>query len=973
MKICPICRRTYAEASQFCQGDGSPLQPFAGKGTAATTSAPSAPTAVADATDQGDQVTVVQSILPPHMLRGEAPEANPVILPAIAEAIVPPAAPAVIGTIAPEPQPEPVVAPIAAVVATPNLPAIVATPKAPAAGAPPPLPPPGKRPASGTSTDPAKSATPPATETARPTGLARNRPGSYVHPPADLGEAATLVTSLENDIANLPGGEDEVPYIGTLIADRYLVQSMIGRGGMGAVYRVEQIHLRKTMAIKLLHESLTARKQLISRFTREARAISRLSSPHTVMVYDFGRWGDLFYLVMDLLEGEALDALLEREGPLPGDRVTRLVLQMCDSLAEAHKHGIVHRDLKPENVMLVRNASHPDFVKILDFGLAKVQGVDDPYTIHSQRDIFGTPYYMSPEQIRAGDVDARADIYAVGALMFRMLTGQYVFSDRNTFDILKAHLMEKPPRMADLVPDARIAPALEQIVAKALEKDPAKRFQSMEEFATALTAAQLQGFTALPSLPMPPTVAESATGTAKLAAVVVAAVPPPKAEPAEPAEPVEAMEQRARRSRGMRFAGFLALCLGALAALGGWLLISNAEQVGGVEHEPNDTLHTANPLDSHREARGMVGKRQSAQRADLDCFRLPPVKENEELSVRITGVPNMDLAVSVLGRDGEPILSQSHDVRGQGEWLRHVDGRNQPSAVCVTEYLAQGATAGESLSDEYKLHVDIAVRQGNEEREPNDGNGKEITDLAPHVELAGALDGPLDRDVCQLQGNFESRIVRAMLDLKGVQGPTGIRMALLDNSKRTLASLVLRHGELHAVLAFAATGRQMPDRVVLERVGGKDGAPVQSGPIDYVLHYEDVALADQSVVEPNNTEDSATPMVLGAWHTGNADDAAGVDWLSIDGGDATMTRIRVEAVAPGAGTYWLTVRDQGTQVDLRKLQVQPGLDAQPMVVSGSGEGFLLRIQQVEAARRGRQVESRYQIRARYLAADDEAH
>ncbi len=793
----------------------------------------------------------------------------------------------------------------------------------------------------------------------------------HANPPAGLRDAETLVTSLEG---GLDIGDDDAPYVGTLIADRYLVLSLIGRGGMGAVYRAEQIHLRKTMAVKLLHESLSARKQLISRFTREARAISRLSSPHTVMVYDFGRWGELFYLVMELLEGEALDAVLERDGPMPADRATKIALQMCDSLSEAHRAGIVHRDLKPENVMLVRNHSHPDFVKILDFGLAKVQGVDDPYTIHSQRDIFGTPYYMSPEQIRAGDIDERADIYALGALLFRMLTGQYVFSERGTFDILKAHLMEKAPRMVEVAPSCTIPEALEQIVAKALEKDPAKRFQTMVEFSAALTEAQSAGFAALPGLtpsvpagkPLLSNTIDQATSQA------------PAQEPAQPnrpsgdlesTEPVEMMEQRARRSRGWRFALFVAVLVGGLAALT-LVLTYQDGPVGGIEQEPNDLARKANPLGPESQAHGVIGKRQSETLADVDCFRLPVLQEGDDLTVRVSGVKTMDLAVTLHDKNGNQQLHSSHRGVGQGEVLRHLDARGSPNAVCVTQQLAPGQVAGESMSEQYTLKVEVAARTSSLEREPNDGNSKEIGELAPHVKLDGTLDGPADRDVYQLQGSFESRILRVVIDVKGMQGPSGLRLALVDGARRTLSSEVLRRGELHAVLAFAASTRQMPDRLVIERVAVKDAA-VRTDEVEYTIQYQDEALADQPEIEPNNTEESASPLVLGAWQTGNADDAAGVDWLRIDGGDPSMTRIRIEAAAPGQSTYWLTVRDQGTQVDLRKILIQPGLDQQAMVVAGSGEGFLLRIQQVEAGKRGKAPESRYQVRARYLASEDE--
>ncbi len=801
----------------------------------------------------------------------------------------------------------------------------------------------------------------------------------------DAGEGPTLLTSMET--GDSPLDSDDAPYIGTLIADRYLIVSLIGRGGMGAVYRAEQIHLRKTMAVKLLHESLSARKQLISRFTREARAISRLSCPHTVMVYDFGRWGELFYLVMELLEGDALDQVLDRDGPLPAERVAKITLQMCDSLAEAHRSGIIHRDLKPENVMLVTNQSHPDFVKILDFGLAKVQGVDDPYTIHSQRDIFGTPYYMSPEQIRAGDIDGRSDIYAVGALMFRMLTGKYLFADRSTFDILKAHLMEAPPRLAEVRPDLQFPVGLEQIVAKALAKEPAGRFASMEELAHALSDALQRKFAYSPTLPLPKGSAAPSAGaleepTGKLAAAqtgATAAVSPqlvnnsasskPATGPHEPAESDEVIERRERRSKGLRIFGFLLLFVLLGAVMMGTLWF-NQPPPGGREYEPNDTPGQANPLSPDGKSRGMIGKRASAQKADIDCFRLPELKDSDDLSIKIQGVPNMDLQVSLVDGRGVTVLQQTHRGRGEGELLRHAAPADKPTTVCITEFLPAGAVAGESLSDEYTLEVEVKPREGEVEREPNDGRDKDVQELANHTPLTGTLDGPQDRDVYQLQGNFDGRIVQVTLELRGVQGPSGVRLALIDNGRRTLASQILRKGELRAVLAFVANVRQMPDRLVIERVPGKDGSPLTPGEIDYTVTYADTALTDQPEQEPNNTEDSATPLVLGAWHLGTADDAAGIDWLRVDGGDPTMSRIHVEAVSPGQNTYWLTVRDQGTQVDLRKVLIQPGLDGQTMDVDGSGQGFLISVTPAEASRKNRGTDAHYQIRARYVPVEE---
>ncbi|MFZ4578564.1 MAG: serine/threonine-protein kinase [Myxococcota bacterium] len=780
------------------------------------------------------------------------------------------------------------------------------------------------------------------------------------NPPATLSEAQTFVTTLEpiDDTPPALNEEEQSAYIGKLIDDRYLVVSLIGRGGMGAVYRVEQIHLRKVMAIKLLHENLVARKQLVSRFTREARAISRLSSPHTVMVYDFGRWGELFYLVMELLEGEALDALLEREGPLPAERVARIVLQMCDSLAEAHKHGVVHRDLKPENIMMVTGAAHPDFVKILDFGLAKVKGADDPYTIHSQRDIFGTPYYMSPEQIRAGDVDHRADIYAVGALMFRMLTGTHVFGgERPTFDILKAHLMEPPPKMAEVAPAHPVPAVLEQIVAKALEKDPAKRFQSMAELGEALIQAQKTGFAdvALPGGTSPSASTSRAPRKAKL----------PTADYGAYLVEDELLRAKAGRAQRSRAIAFFAAVLVALAGIGGWLWLDSKKSMGR-ESEPNDSWDQANSLGPQNDATGVIGKRRSGTAADQDCFRMPPVKDMDDVTVQLSGVPNMDLQVSLHGADGSALLTQSHRGRGRGEELRHPDLRKPVRTLCITEYLPAGAVASESLSDRYTLHVLVQAGHAGLEREPNDeGQGNEI---APEALVSASLDGEGDRDVFALQSQLGPHILSITVEVDGSQ--PGMRLALVDATNRILASQMLRPDEHKATLAFLPNQNQMPSRVVVQP---QPAAGVPWPGVEYTLRYAHTGLADQPESEPNNTAESATPMVLGAWHVGQADDAAGVDYLRIDGGDPAMRRIRVEAIAPQGSAYWLVVHDVGTQVDVQRVLVLGGSVGSDLTVSGSGEGFLLKIQQTgqTPTRHGQAAQlSRYQVRARFLSAEE---
>lgn len=782
-------------------------------------------------------------------------------------------------------------------------------------------------------------------------------------PSAD--DAATRVTSVE-DVDDGEDDEERSAYIGKLVDDRYMVKSLIGRGGMGAVYRVEQIHLRKEMAIKLLHENLVSRKQLVSRFTREARAISRLSSPHTVMVYDFGRWGEVFYLVMELLEGEALDAALQREGPFPADRTTAIVLQMCDSLAEAHRQGIVHRDLKPENVMLLNNAPHPDFVKILDFGLAKVKDVDDPYTIHSQKDIFGTPHYMSPEQIRAAEVDGRSDVYAVGALIFRMLTGEQVFGqERSTFDILKAHLMEAPPRMQDVAPDAAIPEALEHIVAKAIEKKPENRFQDMDELAAALVAARKTDFTDAGFQ-----VSLHEGGRGKRLEVdeddlaVIAALDKVSKEALRLVNDDDALGAHARRGRIRSRLAFAGICAAFLLAAGAMIWGVSGTSIGQ-EAEPNDTPDQANLLDSDHHTQGAIGQRRSQFIGDRDCFVLPKIAAGLDLNVDVQGVPNMDLSVSLHDANGAALMNLSHRGPGQGEQLRHLATAGGPRVVCVSELAEAGKVAGESLSDIYSLTVTTPPKPGVVEQEPNDGPTSDVLPSASG--LRGALDGPLDRDHFSLQEVFDGRIIRVQIASANENALEGVRVALLDAANHPLTTRVLAARQPSGELAFGASSRQIPTSVVVHLTGQarrtwrRDGAHI----VPYKLSYSLEDLSDQGVPEPNNTPETARDMVLGAWHVGDAEDAAGVDWLRIDAGDRDMKRIQLEANAPPGSAYRLVVRDRGSGSDVRQLAVAESRDNQTVRVDGSGAGFLVRVERVKPARGHKAMQSTYQLRARW--------
>jgi serine/threonine-protein kinase len=291
------------------------------------------------------------------------------------------------------------------------------------------------------------------------------------------------------------------PWQGREIAGRYRLVRKLGEGGMGEVYVAEQLAMDRLVALKLLREGLADDPNTVERFKREARAASRLSHPNTIILHDFGVDHDgTFYLAMELLEGETLAEVLRREKRLRPERAMAMLVQICGSLEEAHAQGVVHRDLKPENIFLTRRGGHPDFVKVLDFGIAKVRAraADAPVeTITRAGMIFGTPQYMSPEQIRGDELDARSDVYALGVMLYQMISGHLPFQAGTPVEMLTKHLHATPQPIGDVDAAHRAAVArLEAVALRALSKDPDHRPSSAREFQEDLMAAVPQFSTA---------------------------------------------------------------------------------------------------------------------------------------------------------------------------------------------------------------------------------------------------------------------------------------------------------------------------------------------------------------------------------------------------------------------------------------------------------------------------------------------
>ncbi|HSR95978.1 MAG TPA: serine/threonine-protein kinase, partial [Kofleriaceae bacterium] len=312
----------------------------------------------------------------------------------------------------------------------------------------------------------------------------------------------------------LPPQED--PLLGRTLAGRYLISKKLGEGGMGAVYLATHNLLEKQVALKVLHGEFARKADLVERFMQEARAASRIRHENVIDISDFGTTPEgLVFFAMELLQGHDLHEEVARARLagqlLPWVRSKRIFLQICAALGAAHALGIIHRDLKPENIYLVDFLGEPDFVKLLDFGIAKVTEVaDSDRKLTRTGMLFGTPEYMSPEQARGEKVDHRVDVYAMGCILFQLVTGRVPFEAENFMGVLALHLTETPPVIPPEIFDSIGAPrALAEVIDRALAKDPNQRFASIDELARAVRRVSGDKATgpvvAQPSVPAPAT------------------------------------------------------------------------------------------------------------------------------------------------------------------------------------------------------------------------------------------------------------------------------------------------------------------------------------------------------------------------------------------------------------------------------------------------------------------------------------
>jgi serine/threonine protein kinase len=581
-------------------------------------------------------------------------------------------------------------------------------------------------------------------------------------------------------------------WLGKIVDGRYRVLEVIGRGGMGVVYRVEHLRMGKVAAMKVLHRDLADDADIVHRFEREAAAVSRLHHPHTVQVFDFGTAGGALYLIMEYVRGQDLGRIVDRDGPMPWARAAARFAQICGSLQESHDYGIIHRDLKPENVLITRSTAGRDYAKVLDFGLAKLDQRNVPKRETERSQIVGTPYFMSPEQIRGEEVDARSDIYSFGALMFQVLTGQHLYSGTTAVGVLTKHLTAEPDAPSMRTPKMGIPPSVDHLVRKALARDPAKRWQTAQQLGEAIEEIYLE---TVADATGPKTVSKKLGG----GTLVFDTHDDAGSDVRLRRSDIDAYEASIKRRRVWVWLSMVLLAAGGAAAIG-WLLL-RPPGVTREEREPNNSIESANLIG--RNVRGFIGKRVSPNEGDKDYFRFGG-SGRRVVSVMVTGIPNVDINLSVDDTSGHSTSLDEGRI-GEGEALhrRMIDG---PVIVGIGQTLAKDQKfPTENVSDAYELTV-VEERADAGEIEPNNMEA-DATPLEPTYELRGYLDTKTDVDLLRWTGETGTYIVVVRADGVPLQWKLGDGVARTPGE----ATIELKKGELIRIERNPAQPQTKPD------------------------------------------------------------------------------------------------------------------------------------------------------------------
>jgi serine/threonine-protein kinase len=269
--------------------------------------------------------------------------------------------------------------------------------------------------------------------------------------------------------------------IGQIVGGKYLLEEFIGEGGMAVVYRATHVNMERPVVVKILQGRLTASEKSVQRFERECKVTAKVSHPNVVSVFDVGFInGNQPYLVMEFIKGESLRDKIDHEGPLPLSAGAAILIQICRGLQEAHSMGIIHRDLKPENILMQERSDRPDWVKIVDFGIAHLS-TGAMQRLTKTGSVVGTAEYMAPEQLRDFPLDTRSDLYSLGVILFEMLTATVPFEAETLEAMLLKAIMDPPDPPSKYRQDVQPGSAFDRVVLKAMEKDPDKRYQTATE------------------------------------------------------------------------------------------------------------------------------------------------------------------------------------------------------------------------------------------------------------------------------------------------------------------------------------------------------------------------------------------------------------------------------------------------------------------------------------------------------------
>jgi serine/threonine-protein kinase len=650
----------------------------------------------------------------------------------------------------------------------------------------------------------------------RSLGVASTRP-----PPA-LHSTRTAPPALQDRAADPRDLAD--PLIGVVVAERYRIKEPIGRGGMGVVYRVEHARIGKLMALKLLTGELTRDPQQVARFKREAQLVSRLSHPNTVQVFDFGASDGLVYLAMEYLKGEDLGHLIRRVGPLSVERTLKIVIQVCSSLSEAHSMGMVHRDLKPDNIIVMQGGEEEDLIKVLDFGLAKLREGGELSEVTSRGAIVGTPYYMSPEQIRGDDVGPESDVYALGALTYACLTGAVVFDANTPMGVLTKHLTELPESPSRRFPELKIPSSLSQIVMATLEKDPKRRINSVLRLQEAMIAELAHGG-------QPDAVGRLLDFSHLRNAADAADADAGGATRDE----VERYERKLRQRGNALWAVFgVALLAASVVGFRTFQRWTAPPVFAGSELEPNDLATEATRVPFPFSAKGVIGKRLDKERSDRDFYRFSVPANASAVAFEASAVPGLAWCSLLYHAGSEAPLGRycpgTPERRFRVEALKLPPGEYVLSMMQDRESYTKDAppVTFESISESYQLNV-AAVHNAESELEPNDFV-RDATQLLPGEKRRGTLAWMRDIDV--FCSSAEGKV----------------RLRVTDSTERPRARAAVLQ-----VVPLAGEDFEVPVRV--HRGGARD---VQASPRDVIGDWQSTVL-DPSAGRPACIQLSLVP------------------------------------------------------------------------------------------------------------------